>query len=133
MVIDDQVLSGIISNNILSLEYDVQQILEHQILVEASAAQTQAQRNGLEALYKSARAYLSCDGSEVSVSLTFLSIPEGMESYAEMVKGNAITVVQPYLKERLKDMLSLDDAQNVIRDEIKQWAVNQLQGFLGGV
>lgn len=133
MVIDGQILSGVISNNILSLEYEVQQMLEHQILVEAGAAQTQAQKKGLEALYKSARAYLSCDGSKVSVSLTFLSIPEGMENYAEMIKGNAITVVQPYLGERLKDILSLDDAQNAIRDEIKQWAVNQLRGFLGGV
>ena len=131
MDIDSSIVSGIISKNILSLEYEAQQMLENQIAVEASASKTKDQKDGLEELYKSARVYLSSEENEVYVSFSFLSIPKGMEDYADMIKSNAAMIIEPYIGDRIEDIFSLDEAQELIRNEIKQKIADELQNFLG--
>ena len=133
MVIDDITLGGILSKNVLSLEYEIQQYFEHEILVEAAASQTKAQQDSLRELLNGARAYLQVEGCSVSLSLNFLNIPKGMESYADMLQANSISVIQPVLREKLEDMLSLDDAQEEIREQVKTWAISQLRSSLGGM
>lgn len=133
MVIDDITLDGILSKNILSLEYEVQQCFEHEILVEAAASQTKAQQETLNELLNNARAYLQVEGNTVSMTLNFLNIPKGMEEYAEMLKSNSASFIQPYLKTMIEDTLSLDDAQDQIREQVKEWAISNLQSVLGGI
>ena len=133
MVIDDFLLGAIINNNITSLEYEVQQILEHQILVEAAASHTETQMKYLKRLFDSARAYLKVEGSTISVDFTFLSVPSGMEAYADTIRSNSTVMVETIVKDRLKEVMSLDESQEVIREQVKQWVVEQLQNSLGGI
>ena len=133
MGIDDFILGAIIDNNLLSLEYDVQQILEHQILVEASASHTGTQMKYLKELFDRARAYLRRDGNSLSVELTFLSVPKGMEAYAETIRTNSLTMVQTIVKDRIEETMTLNESQEIIREQIQKWAVEELQNALGGI
>lgn len=133
MVIDTLTLSGLISNNLLSMEYEIQQHFEHQILAEMSASNTVKQQNGLKQLLENARAYLTCEGDTISMDLSFLNVPEGMEDYAEMIKSNSLMILEPRLQDMVTDVISLDDVQNKIREYVKEQVIQKIQGVLGGV
>lgn len=133
MAINEITLSGLISNNLLSMEYEIQQHFEHQILAEMSASRTSQQQSGLKQLLNNARAYLTCEGNNISLDLTFLDIPKGMEEYAETIKSNSIMVIEPRLNDMVTDTLNLSDVQEKLRDYVKGIVIEKLQGALGGV
>lgn len=138
MVIDDFVLSGILNKHILSLEYEVQQALEHEIITEASASITTAQKNGLRELLNKARATMKVgkdneQGTFVSCLFSFLSVPEGMEEYAEMLKKNSSTMASKILQDRISEIIHFDDVQEEIRSYVKQWAIDQINFAVGGI
>ena len=133
MVIEDSLIQALILKNHLSLEYEIQQVLEHEIIAEASASTTVKQKNALKELLDRARANLKIDGSIISVELSFLSVPKGMEDYANMLKMNAVSKGLVILKNQLVNIFTLDDAEEYIRNHIKQYAIEQLRGSIGGV
>ena len=133
MVINDFILEGILNKHMLSIEYDVQQILEHEILVEASASRTAAQKDSLKDLFDKARATIRTEGTSVSCSLSFLSVPKGMEEYAEILKQNSMLIVSTVLKDKISELVHFDDVQEEIRNYVKQWAIDQIRSMVGGV
>lgn len=132
MAIDEFVLSGLINNNILSMEYNVQQIFEHQIKIEAAASNTKYQQDILEKLLDGARAYLSCEGNQISVELNFLNIPKGAEDYAELIKSNSVSIIEPRLQDLVMETFSLDDVQEQLRSYIIEEASGTIQNAIGG-
>ena len=133
MDIDEFILQAIINNNLLSLEYDIQQELEHQILTEASASRSLSQKESLRDLFNNARAYLKLDGSSLSVDLTFLSVPKGMEEYADIIKSNSYIRIQTILTDKLANVLTLDESQEIIRNYVQDWAIENLRNAIGGI
>jgi len=132
-IIDESTIAGILSKNILSMEYEIQQYFEHEILVEMSASKSKQQKENLEELLKNARSYLSVDGCIVSLSLQFLSIPKGVEDYAEMIKSNSTAFIDVRFRNMISEIMSLDEAQEAIRNQVKEYAINYLQDAIGGM
>lgn len=132
-IISESTIAGILSKNVLSMEYEIQQYFEHEILVEISASKSKQQQEGLEKLLKNARTYLSVDGCSISLDLHFLSIPKGMEDYADMLKSNASTVIEIRLKDTVSEIMNLDETQEVIRNNVKDYVIDYLQNSLGGI
>lgn len=133
MIIDDFTISGILSKHVLSMEYDLQQYFEHEILVEMSASRTEKQKESLEELLKYARTYLSADGNQISLEVEFVSVPKGMEDYADMIKSNSMAIMELRLKDMVSDALQFDDVQEAIREQVKTWAISKLKETMGGV
>lgn len=133
MVINDLVLAGILDKHMLSMEYEIQQVLEREILVEVSASRSAAQKKSLKDLFDKARAIIRTEGTSVSCSLSFLSVPKGMEEYAEMLRQNSTMIVSTVLKDKISELIHLDDVQEEIRNYVKQWAIDQIQSAVGGV
>ena len=126
-------LSQLLVGNMLAIEYEVQSIFQHEIMVEASAAKTREQKNSLQDLLSKARVVLDYDSTSVHVNLYFLEIPEGMENYADMIVTNASTVITPIIKETISDCLNMEDARNKVFDMVKNVVLEQVRDALGGV
>ena len=133
MAIDNYIITAILNNNILSMEYNAQQIFEHEIMTEMSASKTEAQKEGLQKLLENARVYLSVEGTSVLVDLVFLSVPKGFEEYADMLKANATTVIEVNLRDQLQESMTLDDSQKLIRDYMESYIKDHLQNLIGGM
>ena len=126
-------LSQLLAGNALAIEYEVQYELQHQIMVEASAAKTQEQKNALQELLNKARVSVVYSHNTVSVDMYFLDTPKELESYAEMLQANASLVITPRVKELISDCLNMDEARDYVYDLVKDAAINQIRSALGGV
>lgn len=133
MVMSDFFMEALINKNILSVEYEVQQMLESEIITEASACTTVKQKNVLKDVLDGAKAYLKVEGSAISIDLNFIYIPKGAEDYVDMLRSNASSKIKTIVKTKIMDMIALEDTESLIRDEIKTWAIEQLRSTIGGV
>ena len=89
----------------------IQKIVNHQINVEASVAQTAKQKKILSVLRETARAEKKWDDNKLSVDVYFIGLPEEDESYADLVRDNSLTTLDPYLENIIYDVVDSPESQ----------------------
>ena len=126
-------LGYLLTGYLESIEYECQYEFNHQIIAEASAAQSEETKEKLQALLNNTRVRLDVNGNSLSVDLFYLNVPEGMEDYAEMLEENARIVTEIRVKDMVEDYLEFSDVREKIYGYVNELVVDHLRSAIGGV
>jgi hypothetical protein len=126
-------LAEILGDQGFDMQSECRRYFEYEIMAEASAAQSETQQNKLSDLARQARAEVTISDNNISARLYYLSIPDGVDSYAEFILSNAYSVIKSRINDMVQDRLATADVKNRLAESCKEPIIQKIQEQLGGV